>query len=221
MEPHELVAAICVIQMLSVGALATWWAGVYLIREKHDSGGWWYVVLGTSMVLLLSWLSLWSRGWVGFGLIVGIPTLLSIPAYWAYRSKEQARVFIGATIALAVALLILVVVVWYVVIPGGPLGYGGLAVAALISSLSVHLLRKYTLRTPAPDDRQRAASGRWATIGTILGLTVGTAIVRGAIEVLGPKFGTIILAFLGGWLGFSIVGATIWWVLRKVEEQRQ
>jgi hypothetical protein len=218
MEPYELVAGICVIQMLSAGCLVFWWAGVYLIREKYDSGGWGYLGLGTFMLLFLSWLSLWSRGWVGFGLIVGLPALLSIPAYWAYRSIEQAKVFIGAAIALAVALLILVVVVWYVVIPGGPLGYGSLAAGALASSLSVYLWRKYTLRTPAPDDRQRAASDRWVIIGTILGLTVGTAILRWAIEVLGPTFSTVILAFLGGWLGFSILGFTVWLFLREVRK---
>jgi len=172
------------------------------------------------MMLLWSWLLLSRRGWLDFGLSIGVPTLLSIPVYWAYRSKERAKVFIGATLALTVSLPVLAVVVFFAVIPGGLLGYGGLATGALVSGLSVYLWRRYTLRTPTPDARQRAASGRWAAIGTILGLTVGAALVRGAMEVLAPELRAAVEAFFGGWLAFSILGCAAWQLLWEFKRQR-
>ncbi len=217
---YNYILSTLVAQLLSAGMLAMWWAGVYLIREMHDEAGWGYLGLGTLMIVPWSYLFLRQGGWVDLGLIVGLPALLSIPAYLVYRSKEQARTFIWGIIALAVAVLILTVVGWYVVIPGGPIGYGSLVAGALVGGLCVYLFQKYALR-PAPYDRQRGAvTSRWATLGTILGLTVGAAIVRGAMEVLGPKFSTIVLAFLGGWLGFLILGISGWALLWEIKKRR-
>lgn len=213
MEYNDILATL-VIQMLVAGFVWIWWAGIYQVREKQDPGGWGGIVIGFLGVMIFSYALLNSQGWIGYSLMVGLPVVLSIPAYWVYRAKKKARVFIGATMAIGIAFLILVVVVWYVVVPGGLLGYGGLAAGALVGYLCVLLLWRYT-RQPSSVEPRRRSAGWQATIGAALGVTVGAAILRGAVRVLGPDFATATLAFLGGWLGFSVMGATILQLLRK------
>ncbi len=211
MEYNHVLATL-VVQMLVAGLVWIWWAGIYQALEEQDAGGWLGAMIGLFGIVFLGYSSLKSQGWTGFGLMVGLPVLLSIPAYWAYRAKKQVGVFIGATMAIGIALLILAVVVWYVVIPGELLGYGSLVAGALVSYLCVLLLHA---RQFSSDEPQRKGTGWQATIGAVLGLTIGAAVLRAAIQVLGPDFRTVLLAFLGGWLSFTILGTTIWWLLRE------
>ncbi len=221
MEPGEFMMATFVAQVLTVGFLGVLWTGVYLVRERDNLAGWGYGAMGTFMMLVWSWLILSSRGWVDLGLVVGIPTLLSIPVYWVYRSKGQARVFIWIAIALVAGLFALLISLHIASTGKGSTGYWGLATSAMASCLSVYLWQKYTLRTPRPDARQRATSGCWAIVGTILGLTVGGAVLRGAIEVLAPELRAAVEVFCGGLLAFSILGCAAWQFLWEIKKRRE
>jgi hypothetical protein len=218
MELDNLIA-IFGMQVLSVGALAVWWTGAHLTWKGYRSDGRAYLLAGTLLILFWSYLAL-RAGWVDFSLVIVLPALASIPVYWLYRHKGQSRVFIWIGVALLPALIALVLGI-DTASSGGLIGYGGLAAAALASILPTYLYSKYTLRTPVPDDRQRAASGRWATVGTILGLTVGAAIVRGIVELLAPDLRVAVEAFLIGWLAFSILGCAGWRILWEIRKRGQ
>lgn len=207
-------------QLLSVLALAVGLLGVHIIQEGGGSGGWAYLVSAAVLLLGYGCIILNGSGWIDLGLVVGLPALVSIPIYWLYRHKGQSRVFIWIGIALWPALIALVLG-FDTASSGGLIGYGGLAAAALASILPTHLYRKYTLRTPAPDNRERAASGRWAMVAYFLGFTVGAAIVRGVVELLAPDLRAAVEAFLIGWLAFAILGCAGWRFLWEIRKRRQ
>ncbi len=204
------------VQLLVAGCLACWWGGWHLVRDEYDLGGWILLAFGTLGVSLFGYLTFRAHGWVDLGLVVGVPALLSIPAYWIYRSKEQFRVFIWIAIVLAAALFGLGLSV-DTVASSGSTGYWSLGASVLTSLPVVYLYRNYTLR-PGLDDRQRSRTERWAIIGTLLGLTVGRAIMDQVLEDLAPESRAAVVTFAISSLTFSSLGCAIWrfvWELRK------
>lgn len=214
--------AIFASQLLSVLALAVGLLGMHIIQEGGGSSGWAYLVSATIVLLGYGCIILNSGGWIDLGLVVGIPALTAIPIYWFYCHKERSRVFIWIAISLWPALVALALSVDIASSGEGTVGYWDLAGSTLASCLPVYVYRKYTLRLPAPDAQQRAASGRRAMVGYFLGLTVGAAIVRGVVELLAPDdLRAAVETFLIGWLAFSILGCAGWRFLWEIKKRQQ
>ncbi len=206
-------------QMLSIAPLAVLWMGVHLIQKGHRAEGQACLVVSTLVILMYGYIVLRGGGWVDLGLVIILPALISFPIYWSYRHKERSRVFIWIAIALWPGLIALVLSVDSAS-SDRPVGYCGLAAAALLSVLPMYLYRKYTLQPPAVDERQRTTGTRWVMISTIFGLTVGGAIVREAVGILAPGLRAAVEAFMIGLLAFSILGCAGWRFLWEITRER-
>lgn len=212
---------IVAVQMLSIGSLAVCWAGVYLIRDQNDPAGYIALLTGIPWLLLLVWLLLSRRGWLDFGLALGLPALASIPAYWLYRSGQRSRVFIWILVALWPASVTLGLSVHFITSDEGGAGCWGLLAAALVSVLVVYGYRKLYLRrlTLSPAELQRAARDPWGTIG---GLASGVlaAVLSVVISKLAPQLQAAVNAFIAGLAGFSILGCAAWRFLWEIRQRR-
>lgn len=214
---------IIVTQTFIMGGLAMGLSGIHQIHEGDRAGGRILLVVGALTLLLFGYLVSSAGGWVDFVLIVGLPTLVSLPAYWLYRSRERSRVFIWLAFALWLGLGTLGISVDAALESEGVTGYWSLVVSALVSSLVVYGYRKLIIRnlTLSPSERQRAARDPWGTIGAAIGLTVGGAILRMVMEKLVPELRAAVSAFLIGLLAFSILGCAGWQFLWEIKRRGQ
>jgi hypothetical protein len=163
------------------------------------------------------------NGWSAAGLVVGLPILASIPAYWLFWSRVRSRVFVWIAAVLWLGLAILVFAIDTASSGEGVTGYWGLVAAALASGLIVYGYRKLYLRklTLSPAEMERARQDPWGTIGAAIGVSVGGAILRVVIPKLASDLQAAVNGFIIGLLAFSLLGCAAWQFLWEIGKQQR
>ncbi|MBN1139651.1 MAG: hypothetical protein JXM73_23970 [Anaerolineae bacterium] len=228
MEPDSPMA-LFITQIPVVLGLAVGLMGLHKIQESgpfqpdgQDYGKSILVVAALGLIVF-GFMILWAAGLSELGLVVGLPVLAFIPAYWLYWSRARSRVFIWIAVALWLGLAVLVLAVDAASSGEGPTGYWGLVAAALASGMVVYGYRKVYFRklTLSPGELERAAGDPWGTIGAAVGVAVGGALLALIVPRLAPDFQAAVNAFIIGLLAFSLLGCAAWQFLWEIKRRRE
>lgn len=163
-----------------------------------------------------------AYGLAAFGLVVGLPVLVSVPTYWLYSIQTRSRVFIWIGATLWLGLTILAFAINIASSAKGVVGYSGLVLAVMVSILGVvwfraHMIRRYA---HSSDELRRSRKDRSGSIGVALGFTVGAALLRVLAGRLPPEFQAAVGAFIVSWGAFSLLGCAGWYLFWELIRQQ-